>query len=303
MRLRDKAVYATSALLYSGPLYSGLAGFGLSTIPLFAVIFALWLFVVRPGDWPRFAEDWKHPRTLAWPILIFAVQMVLVAFCLAVGRSIGALFDFRPPLPLAFTVLMSMLAIALARLAQRPDRLPPRRVPGERLGIGAGILDVGRPEMPGKSAKMELVDQVMSAIAPGDGTTTTMRATMLPTAAQIEAAGVARNVIDALDAVEQRTDVLTLQGMVAFRPGVARDLAGSDVIARLMEKVLASGNTNLIEATAVAAVTLLTEAPETADQFPPPARVRQAAATLAAADPGAERALLRLAQVLGSLIR
>lgn len=94
MRLRDKTGHATSALLFSGPLCSGPAGFGMATIPLFA----LWLFVMRPGDRTRPAEDRKHPRTLAWPVPILDAQRVLVAFCLALGQAIGALFDFRPPL-------------------------------------------------------------------------------------------------------------------------------------------------------------------------------------------------------------
>lgn len=300
MKLRDKAVYATSALLYSGPLYSGLAGYGIGTIPLFAAIFALWLYVVRPGDWPRFAEDWKHPRNVAWPLLIFGVQMILVAFCLAVGRGIGAMFDFRPPLPLAFTVLVSLLAISLARLLQRPDRLPPRRVPGAELGIGAGVLDIGRPEMPGRTAKVELVEQVLSAVAPSSGSTT-MRSTLLPTVDQIEEAGVAGRVVEALEAVEPRRDVLTLQGMIAFRPSVAQQLEGTGLIGRLMERVLASGDPKLIEATAIAAVTLLTDLPEAAEQFPPVAEFEEASRAFERVEPSAEAALSRLAQVLRRL--
>ncbi|MCX7644009.1 MAG: hypothetical protein N2Z62_01780 [Rhodobacteraceae bacterium] len=297
MKLRDRAVYATSALLYSGPLYSGLAGYGLETIPLFAVVFAVWLYAVRPGDWPRFLEDWRHPRTLAWPLLIIAVQMVVIAFCLAVGRAIGGLFDIRPPLPLAFTFLVSLLAIALARLLQRPDGALPRRVPGEDLSIGAGVLDVGRPELPGKSAKAELVAQVLAAVAPRDGAAAP-RAALVPTAEQIESAGVARQVVEALDAVEPRSEVLSLQSLIALRPGVARELAGNGLLARTVERVIASGDSRLIEATAVAGVALLTEAPDTARQFPPADRIDAAAAALAASETGATRALGRLAEVL-----
>jgi hypothetical protein len=297
MKLRDKAVYATAALLYSGPLYSGLAGYGMETIPLFAAVFAVWLFAVRPGDWPRFAEDWKHPRTLAWPLLIIAVQIVVIAFCLAIGRAIGGLVGIRPPLPLAFTFLVSLLAIALARLLQRPDGALPRRVPGESLSIGAGVLDVGRPELPGKSAKAELVSQVLAAVAPKDGTSSA-RTALMPTVEQIERAGVARQVVEALDAVEPRSDVLTLQGLIALRPSVARDLGGSGLIDRTFEKVIASGDGRLIEATAVAGVTLLAEAPDTARQFPPAARIDAAADALDTSESGAARALGRLAQVL-----
>lgn len=297
MKLRDKAVYATSALLYSGPLYSGLAGYGFETIPLFAAVFAVWLFAVRPGDWPRFLEDWRHPRTLAWPLLIIAVQIVVIAFCLAIGRAIGGLFEIRPPLPLAFTFLVSLLAIALARLLQRPDGALPRRVPGENLSIGAGILDIGRPELPGRSAKAELVSQVLAAVAPREGATAA-RTALMPTVEQIETAGVARQVIEALDVAEPRGEVLSLQSLIALRPGVARELAENGLVERTIERVIASGNGRLIEATAIAGVTLLTEAPDTARQFPQSARIEAAAAVLAASETGAARALGRLAAVL-----
>jgi hypothetical protein len=105
-------------------------------------------------------------------------------------------------------------------------------------------------------------------------------------------------VVEALDAVEPRSDVLTLQGLIALRPSVARDLGGSGLIDRTFEKVIASGDGRLIEATAVAGVTLLAEAPDTARQFPPAARIDAAADALDTSESGAARALGRLAQVL-----
>ncbi len=127
MSRRDRAIYATSALLYLGPLYAGLAGYGFETIPVFAPLFVLWLWVVKPGRSLREKGALRDVRGLARFGLILVGQLVLVGFCLAVGRGMGGLVGLVPPLPLVFTLLVSMLAIALARLLQPKDTPASRR--------------------------------------------------------------------------------------------------------------------------------------------------------------------------------
>jgi predicted component of type VI protein secretion system len=121
---------------------------------------------------------------------------------------------------------------------------------------------------------------------------------MMPTAEQVESAGIGRQAVEALDAMEPQGEALALLGLIALRPGVARDLEGSGLLARTIERVIATGDPRLIEATAVAALTLVTGAPDTARQFPASARIAEAAAALEPAGSGAARALDRLARVL-----
>ncbi len=297
MAPRDRALFATSALLYSGPLYAGLAGYGLQWVPLFAVIFMLWLFVVRPGDWPATPKAWASPRAIAWPLLIFSVQMILVAFCLGVGRAVGGLFGIAPPLPLVFTLLVSMLAIALARLFQRrsggvgqPGKV---RIPGDELGIGSGILDVGKPQMPGSPDPEGYVEGVMTALADLQGGGAS-GAAMADLADRVERDGMAPAILAALAKAPDSPAYRQLDAELALRPGVARETLRQGHIERVIARTLATRQAALIECVADAGVRLISELPGAAREMPPSNRLEAGAAEIAAVSPGAGRALLAL---------
>ncbi len=120
MQTRLRLLMAATAFLYFGPLAAGLGGFGWAVVPVFAAIFLLWSFILRPQQWPRHAADWALPQ--AWITLITqaAVQTVLVAMLFGIGRGIGGVFASLPVFPLMLPIAISFLSIPLARLIWNP---------------------------------------------------------------------------------------------------------------------------------------------------------------------------------------
>ena len=120
MQNRLRMLMGATALLYIGPLTAGLGGFGWAVVPVFAAIFLLWLFILRPHQWPRHAADWA--RSEAWITLITqtAVQTLLVAVLFGIGRGIGGTLGTLPHFPLMLPIAVSFLSIALARLIWNP---------------------------------------------------------------------------------------------------------------------------------------------------------------------------------------
>lgn len=120
MQLRLRLLMATTALLYIGPFLAGLAGFGWGLVPAFLAFFMLWLFILRPQQWPRNLHEWTRPE--AWSTLFTngVVQLFLVAMLFGIGRGIGGVMGdalhFGPELPLA----VSFLSIPLSRLVWDP---------------------------------------------------------------------------------------------------------------------------------------------------------------------------------------
>lgn len=296
MTSRDRALFATSALLYTGPLYAGLAGHGLEFVPLFAAIFMIWLSVVRPGDWPRDARQWRSPRAIAWPLQIFAVQLVLAGFCLAIGRGIGGLFDFTPPLPLAFTILVSIVSIALAKLLRDDALNGPRRAEG--LGIGSGILDVRRPRMPGEPPGRLAAEAAMAHLAevPRRGV---HAAALRPLLDEVEAEGAALDLLDALATAPARhLPYVQAEVLLALRPATARRILGTGRIAAAFERALATRRGRVLLGAADAASVLLRTEPRAAGELPDQSRLRSEAAALSADNPAAAQALRELASAL-----
>ena len=111
---------AATALLYLGPLLAGLAGFGWPLVYAFATIFTLWLITMRPGDWPRDPATWRRPEVPVRALGQVVVQVLLVALMFGIGRGIGGVAGFLPPLPMALPLGISLLSIPLSRLVWDP---------------------------------------------------------------------------------------------------------------------------------------------------------------------------------------
>lgn len=290
MKPRDRLLFATSALLYSGPLYAGLAGYGFATLPLFAAFLMAWLFVVRPGDWPETREDWRVPRAVAWPMLVFAVQMVVAGFCLAMGRAIGGMYAMTLPMPLAVPAGLAVLGILIAAaLKRRGAGGPLLRVPGSGLGIGAGILDVARPAMPGRRDVQGFIEDVAEALdALGKGPAASADIEKL--AALVEDKGMTRDTFEALEGADAlKPPALQLWARLALDPGLVSELLGQGRIAQALERALLDGAPEQVAGTARQARELLGEMPGLADELPPAMRIRQAAEAHDDADDGDER--------------
>jgi hypothetical protein len=122
MQARLRLLKGATALLYFGPLLAGIAGFGWRVVPLFVAISLLWLFILRPQQWPRKLADWSRPEALIALLTQSVVQLLLVAVSLGIGRGIGGVLGVMPAIPLMLPVAVSFLSIPLARMIWDPWR-------------------------------------------------------------------------------------------------------------------------------------------------------------------------------------
>ncbi len=123
--IRYRLFLVTAALLYMGPLIAGLAGLGWQMIPVFTLIFLLWLLVMRPAMWPRQAAEWLTPRMIGKVLLWIALQAAVVAFCFGIGRGIGGTMGALADVPTWVPPLMSFMAIPLSRIFWNPAHASP----------------------------------------------------------------------------------------------------------------------------------------------------------------------------------
>ncbi len=104
-----------TALLYLGPLFAGLAGFGWALVPAFLAIFLMYLFVVRRSLFPRKSADWTD-MGLVIPLLTQTlVQLLLIVLCFAIGRGLGGVVGAVPPFSPLWTLAVSFLSVPLCR--------------------------------------------------------------------------------------------------------------------------------------------------------------------------------------------
>lgn len=120
MSFRLRLLKGATALLYFGPLLAGLGGFGWGVVAVFVAIFLLWLFILRPQQWPRSAADWARPEALVTLLTQAVTQALLVAVSFGIGRGIGGVMGALPAFPLMLPVAISFLSIPLARMIWDP---------------------------------------------------------------------------------------------------------------------------------------------------------------------------------------
>lgn len=131
MDIRQKLLMGATALLYLGPLLAGMGDFGWSVVPVFGVIFALWLLVMRPQDRPHSLSDLRARAMMLRLGLRIAVLVVLVVLLFGVGRGIGGVLGVLPQLPVVLPLGISALAIPLSRVIWAPRQVGlARRAPG-----------------------------------------------------------------------------------------------------------------------------------------------------------------------------
>lgn len=150
MQSRLRLLKGATALLYFGPLLAGIGGFGWPVVPLFAVIFMLWLFILRPQQWPRRVADWGRPEALIAAMTQGVVQVLLVTVSFGIGRGIGGVMGLEPDMPLMLPVAISFLSIPLARMIWNPwadqagslDEVMARVEAEEEAGADAAPVDL-----------------------------------------------------------------------------------------------------------------------------------------------------------------
>jgi len=292
MKLRSRALYATSALLYLGPLLAGLGGYGIETLPVFGVAFMIWLAIIRPGDWPANARAWRNPRSLAWPALIFGIQLLLIGFLVAVGTGMQGLAEGTVPLHVASAYALPFAGVFLAWLLRNRRNHKLVRIRAESLEIGAGILDIAAPDRPGVMADEDFIAAAGTLLAEM-GERGVGKAEVDPILQRIENAGAASQVLDSLSETTGPAFVRA-QVRLALRPSVARQIIGEGRILEAVNRALGQRDAALAEETAIAARALMALLPGMARELPDAARLRSAAAGFAAA-PGAAEKLRLLA--------
>jgi hypothetical protein len=119
---RVNLLLLVSILLYTGPVIAGLAGFGWGVVPAFVVIFVAWQIVMRPAQWPRDPAAWRETTVQMGAAVQVAVVLVLVLVCFGVGRGLGGVFGYLPPLPLFVPLFVSLASVPLARLLHDPHQ-------------------------------------------------------------------------------------------------------------------------------------------------------------------------------------
>jgi hypothetical protein len=117
---RHRLLQVLALMLYAGPLFAGLAGYGWGMVAPFTAIFLLWQIVMRPADWPREAARWAMPAQAVAALGRIAVLAVLVALCFGIGRGLGGAVGFLPDIPAVAPLTLSILSIPLARLLWDP---------------------------------------------------------------------------------------------------------------------------------------------------------------------------------------
>ena len=119
MQNRLRLVMGATVLLYMGPLLAGLSGMGWSAVPVFIALFALWLVVMRPAQWPRDLAKWSAGTAVAAAAQL-AVNALIVIVLFGVGRGVGGVAGFLPQIPPLVPVALSFLSIPLSKLVWKP---------------------------------------------------------------------------------------------------------------------------------------------------------------------------------------
>jgi len=126
LTMRHRLFLVASALLYMGPLVAGLAGYDWQMIPVFTLIFLLWLVVMRPATLPANLADWMSAKVLVTFVGLLLVQVVLVSLCFGIGRGIGGIMiGALATVPVWVPPLMSLMSVPLARLLWNPAASSP----------------------------------------------------------------------------------------------------------------------------------------------------------------------------------
>lgn len=125
MQNRMRLLMVATAFLYFGPLLAGLGGSGWAATAGFFALFMLWLFILRPQQWPHNVHDWLT-RYEPWAALgtNACVQLLLVLLLFGIGRGIGGALHLRPDYGVALPLMVSFLAIPFARLVWDPWTSP-----------------------------------------------------------------------------------------------------------------------------------------------------------------------------------
>ena len=281
-----------TALLYLGPLLAGLGGFGWAQVPVFVVIFVLWLIILRPQHWPRRLSDWQKPEALITLAAQAATQALLVVLSFGIGRGIGGVTGFAPALPVLLPVGISALAIPICRLIWTPTQATQADQP---LKDASAAIETGRP-LPGPGVEaLQLAMEMLKPLAalPAGTPVAEVEAHLTALARHLGHETLSAALRTAPDPALRRALMIH-----ASQPAALRALA--DAAYPVQALTAASGEGALVALLATRLTAALRVVPQLVGDCPTPDRVL--AASIGLGDPAAEAALRELATVLGLLI-
>ncbi len=121
MELRLRLLMGATALVYIGPLLAGIADHSWLMVPVYTAVFILWLFIMRPHEWPREPDAWTRPQTWIAASAHIAVQLLLVACCFAIGRGMAGVAGLTIHIPPMVPLIISFMGIPVSRLIWDPS--------------------------------------------------------------------------------------------------------------------------------------------------------------------------------------
>lgn len=186
---------AAMALLYLGPVLAGLIGAPWQVLPVFALIFLLWLITMRPAHSIGAPANRTDPALWLRLATALLVQLGVVAIGWGLGRLIAQ--SVTLDLTVAWPLALSVLSIPLARLARAPhtaemDTLLDEILAGltkavEKTDTAAALhdaLSTGNPTLIRQAADQAVracADQNTPAILPADSDLLSAAATFAET--------------------------------------------------------------------------------------------------------------------------
>ncbi|GHC63226.1 hypothetical protein [Neogemmobacter tilapiae] len=160
MQTRLRLLMGATALLYIGPLLAGLAGHGWLMVPVFTAIFVLWLFIMRPSNWPRDPHAWEKSDTWIRATAQTAAQALLVAVCMAIGSGMAGIAALNVSMPTMLPLIISFMALPISRLIWDPSD-------ETRFGglVNEALGKIGVPTVLSDEAEIELADELTAPLA------------------------------------------------------------------------------------------------------------------------------------------
>jgi hypothetical protein len=267
MLTRLRLLKGATALLYLGPLFAGLCGFGWGMVLPFVAVFAVWLMVLRPEQWPAAPEEWLTLSAWGAALTQILSQVLLVLVLLAIGRGLGGIAGFVPILNPILPLALSFLAIPLCRMLWDA---------GEAADQGV-FLDDEAEAAHAPRAAAAAATAIVPLLNLGDDAPDQQAFAAVAQAMNAAGAEVRLKALTAALAKPDRSHAALRRAIIlwATEPEIVAPGRVQNGMANAF--TIANGDPDLLRLFLPRALALVAAFPDRADGFPSPARLRQAA--------------------------
>jgi hypothetical protein len=275
MPTRLRLLKGATALLYVGPLFAGISGFGWGLVAPFVGIFIVWLMVLRPEQWPVAPQEWLTLPAWLSALTQLLSQILLVTVLLAVGRGIGAVAGFLPMVNPIFPLAVSFMAIPICRMLWDAN---------EAADQGIFLDDEAEAAQAPRAAS-----QAASAIVPllnlPDAAPDAEVDAMVARVMNVPSAALRLRALTAALAHPDRSHAALRRALVVWAS--EPEVVAPGLVPQAMEQAfsVAERNADLLRLYVPRAIALIAAFPDRASGFPSPQRLRDAAAEEPGSDP------------------